>query len=224
MVWDFRPFYVRNASELEYQQLNEFKNRIQAEAYPDDPPIPLDEHIQEWTTPPAFMDVEAFWLSEGTGAKIIAYCEASAANTGDNAHVGEFTIEVLPEYRRQGIARKALTALLPFFRTHHRTLLTSRTCDSVPAGEVFLQQLQARRGLTFQMTQLHLAAMDRGVIDDWLTQAASKKDRFATGFYDGPCPDELIERIAALRQLVLNDQPREDLEMEDMQITPQFLR
>jgi mycothiol synthase len=224
MAWEFRPLDLRAASELEYLQLSRFKNRIQAEAYPDDPAILLEEHIQEWKTLPIFMEVQAFFLPDKTGAEIVAYCEASVAHTGDNANIGDFTIEVLPEWRQQGLARKALTTLIPFFGAQERTRLTSRTCSSVPAGELFLERLHARKGLTYQMTQLLLDNMDKGLIDAWLAQNEQKKDRFATGFYEGPCPDELIESIAATRQVVLNDQPRENLDMEDMRITPQLLR
>lgn len=224
MVWEFYPLDLRAVSEAEYQQLSRFKNRIQAEAYPDDPAVPLEEHLQEWKALPASADVVAYCLPDQTGAEVIAYCEASVAHNSDNVHIGDFTIEVLPEWRRQGIARKALAILLPFFIGHQRTLLTSRTCSNAPAGEFFLEQIHARKGLTFQMTQLALADMDKRLIDTWLAQNEHKKARFATGFYEGSCPDELIERMAATRQVVLNDQPREDLQVEDAQITPRILR
>ena len=203
MVWEFYPLNLRVASETEYQQLSRFKNRIQAEAYPDDPAVPLEEHLQEWKALPASADVVAYCLPDQTGAEVIAYCEASVAHTDNNVHIGEFTIEVLPERRQQGIARKALTILLPFFARHQRTLLTSRTCSNAPAGEFFLERIHARKGLTFQMTQCTLTDMDKSLLDTWLAQNENKKTRFASGFYDGSCPDELIERMAAVRQVVV---------------------
>jgi len=42
----FQPLDLSQATEKEYACLSEFKNRMNLEYKPDDPPIPLEEHKQ----------------------------------------------------------------------------------------------------------------------------------------------------------------------------------
>ena len=46
---------------------------------------------------------------------------------------------------------------------------------------------------------------------------------FTLGFWDGPYPEEQLEDIAALND-VMNTAPRENLDMEDMHFTPEQIR
>lgn len=220
----FQPLDLRNATDNEYVCLSKFKNILNCEYWPDDPPIPLEEHTQGWKNLPQFIEYEAYAIWDPTQAKIIAYCVISIFNTGDNEHLADFKIEVLPEQRRQGIGQQALQLLLPFATNHKRTLLTSWVSDQIPASAIWLERLAARKGLGMYFHQLKLAEFDKTLVQRWLEQSESKRSEFELGFSEGAYPENLIDEIVALYQEVGNDQPREDLEMEDMKFTPEILR
>jgi mycothiol synthase len=220
----FRSLNLRQAFDNEYRCLNEFKNTLNREYLPDDPPIPLEEQIQEWKTMPEFVEYEAYAAWHPSNTKIIAFCRIMVFNTGDNEHLARFGIEILPEYRRQGIGRQALALLLPFAQKRKRTLLTSSTSNRIPASEILFEHLGARRGMVMSMNQLKVSEFDKTLMQKWLRQSENKRSEFELIFLDGAYPEDIIDKIAALRQEAGNDQPREDPDKKDMKITPDFLR
>lgn len=216
----FRPLDLRQATENEYAGLSEFKNRMNREYYPDDPPIQLEEHVQSWKNMPnSIYEAYAKWSS--SNSEIFAYYEI---RVGGNEHLADFMIEILPEYRNQGIGRQALKLLLLFAKKHKRTLLTSFTNDHIPASEILFEHLGARRGLVMNMNQLKVSEFDKTLVQKWLRRSEEKFLEFELSFLDGAYPEKIIDKIAALRQESGNDQPRADLDTKDMKITPDFLR
>ena len=220
----FRPLDIRQASENEYRCLNEFKNTMNREYLPDDPPIPLEESIQEWKTLPEFVELEAYTAWDPRNTKIIAFCRVLVFHTGDNEHLARFGIEVLPEYRQQGIGRQALAMLLPFAQKHQRSLWMVFVWDSIDAAAQFLERLGARRGSEMKMNQLKVAEFDKSLVERWLEQSKELNTEFKLGFWDAAYPDADLDDVVALFQEVANDQPRDKLEMEDMNFTPELLR
>lgn len=215
---------LRNASKDEYVALSKFKNILNCEYRPDDPPIPLEENLQGWKNLPQFIEYEAYALWDTTHSDIIAYCDIFIYNTGDNEHLADLQIEVLPSYRNQGISRQALKLILPFVKNHNRTLLTSFTSDRISESTIWFERLGARRGLRMNLHQLKLSEFDKTWVQRWLEQSKQKRSDFELFLVEGTYPDNIIDEIAELYQEVVNDEPREDLEIEDMNFTPQILR
>lgn len=220
----FQSLNLSQASENEYACLNQFKNALHHEYLPDDPPVPLEEHIQGWKNIPQFVEYEEYIAWDTSKTKIIACAEVAIYNTGDNEHLTDFMIEVLPEYRNQGIARQALNEILPFAKKHTRTLWLTVSNDRIPASSLFLDRLGARRGLETFINQLRLVEFDKSLVDRWLDQSKELKNEFELGLWDGAYPDAQLTDITDLFQEVGNDQPRDTLEMEDQKFTPQIMR
>lgn len=223
-ILEFVPFDPRNAGDKEYQCESEFRNSIRHEELPDDPPIPLEEHIQGWKNIPAFVEVEVHVVWDETNSKIIAECSADIVHTGDNEHLAEVDIRVLPEYRRQGYAHKALELALRFAQKHNRKLLFFFSSERIPAGAIFMEKLGARKGMENRTNQLKVSEFDKSLVQTWLDKSDHLKDSFNLEFIDGPYPEDNINDIVDLYQEVANDQPRENLEMEDMNFTAKIIR
>ncbi|HEY5731634.1 MAG TPA: GNAT family N-acetyltransferase [Anaerolineales bacterium] len=220
----FHPFDLRNASDAEHKCLNDFKNKMNREYRPDDPPIPLDEFKQKHKTMPQFIEYEAYAGWNDSNDHIIAYCEIDIYNTGVNEHLVDFIIEILPEYRRQGIGRQALSLLLPFAKKHDRRLWFSYTTDRIPESVPFFERLDGRKGLEARINQLKVSEFDRNLPVEWLKKSDKLGDEFELGYWNGAYPDDHLQEISALYEEVANDQPRDDLEMEDMKFSPELLR
>ncbi len=221
---EIQPISLRSASEREYACLNAFGNLLRGEMLPEDPPIPCDEDIQRWRTLPAFQK-EAVWaVWDESQKRIIARAEAMVWYTGDNEHLAEFVIGVLPTHRRQGIGRRLLRPIVEFARGHERRLLICETNDRVPAGAAFLTRLGAQAGLVSRVQQLRMAELNQGLIEDWLARADSLREEFEAELWTGAYPEEQIAAIAQLIEEIAKDEPREELEVEDQKFTPDTLR
>jgi GNAT superfamily N-acetyltransferase len=218
-----RSFDLRTASADDYAALNAFENRIRAERLPDDPPIPLAEAVHGWQHIPDFVEVSQWviWHPEGTG--IIAGGDASVLRLDTNQHMIDFGIAVLPEFRRQGLARSLLVPLVELAQRENRRLLISATNERVPAGEAFMARMGARQGLVAHTNQLVLAELDRGLLQRWQAQGAERASSFRLGLWAGAYPEEYLDAIVQLHE-VMNTEPRDQLEIEDFHMTAEHLR
>jgi GNAT superfamily N-acetyltransferase len=135
--------------------------------------------------------------------------------------MGQCDITVLPEYRRQGLARRLLEQVAAAAREEKRRLLLTNTTDRIPAGESFMLRLGGVRGLVGHTNQLNLDDLDHSLVADWLERG--DRSRFELGFWDGDYPEEVLTEVAKLYELT-NQQPFDDLDIEEMHMTPEELR
>lgn len=223
---EIRPFDVAGASDQEYAALNRHFNRARAETLPDDPPTPLEQTVAEMQNIPPFVAVHAWagWdTGDGDGPEMRASGVVSFLKTGENAHLVQFDIHVDPEHRGRGVGRELLRRVVEVAQGEGRRLMMTDTNERVPAGEAFMTRLGAERGLEMHTNQLLLAALDPALIAQWQAEGRERAAGFTLGVWDGPYPEDQIEAIAALND-VMNTAPRGDLDMEDMHFTPEQIR
>src|SRR5438105_4321922 len=103
-----QAFDPRSAEEYEYAAAHRLENLMRAEREPDDPPVTLEEDIQRWRNIPPFIDVKAWGVWNEDQTELIASASAAVIRVKENQHIAEFEIEVLPAYRRRGLARRLL--------------------------------------------------------------------------------------------------------------------
>ena len=108
-------------------------------------------------------------------------------------------------------------------RRQGRTLLTTECHDAAPDGPAFLERIGARKGLVEAVNQVRIADLDRGLIQTWLQRRAVLSPEFELGRWDGPYPVESLQGLVDLFQEVANDQPRDSLQMEDINYTPELM-
>ncbi len=222
MNYPIKPFNVKNASEAEYRAANIFGNQMRAEQLPDDPPIPLEEQTQSFQNIPSFVDVHAWGAWNAAESAIIASGSIAILRMEENKHVAELNLEVLPAYRRQGMARKLLALCAEVAQREQRTLLIASTNERVPAGEAFMQRLGAQRGLENHTNQLDLDDLNRALIKDWQARAQINAADFELGLWEMPYPQAHLEEIVALFK-VMNTAPRGNLQINDMEFTVEHL-
>ncbi len=221
---NFQQIDLRTASDHEYKRLGDFNNILYHEYFPDDPQLTLKEQIQDWQNIPALIEHEAYigWNSMRT--QVIAFGAVFIRHTGDNEHVAQFRVEVLPEFRCQRLGQKTLSLLLPFAKQRKRSLLITWTNDHIPAAALFLERMGAQRGLEGRVNQLKVPELDRQLMNHWLEQTKHLESEFNMGLWEDVFPEDRIDEIAVLMQKLANDQPRDNLQLEDEKITPDFLR
>jgi GNAT superfamily N-acetyltransferase len=221
-VYAIRSF-AKDASLEDYAALNLFTNRIRLERLPDDPPVPVEETIQNIQSIPPFVDMR-IWACWGPDqGEIIAAANVAVFRMEENQHVAQFEISVLPGYRQQGIGRQLLEQIAAFVQQENRRLLLTNTVDRIPAGETFMQRIGAKKGLEAHTNQLRMTDLNRALVASWLASGQNNLDAFELGFWDGAYPDEQLNEIVELHELT-NQQPKGDLDIEDMHMTPQQIR
>jgi len=216
-VWDYR-----NMSDAEAAVFNKCSNRMRSERLPDDPPVPVEETIQGRDSFPDYVKMApwAAWDPERT--EMVAYAFAQYSME-DNLHLAQFVINILPEFRRQGLGREFLSRIVQVARENNRRLLITSTTDRIPAGEAFMRRLAAEKGLESHTNQLVIADVDADLLRQWRVRAAERAAGFELGMWDGAYPEEDIEAIVDLYQL-LNQQPFGDLEVEDFHFSADTIR
>ena len=223
-TFDLRPIDLRSASPQDYERLNALRNVIRREILPQDPPWPCSEDIHRWQATPKLIDEHSWVAWDESGERALALAQAKIYRTGDNPHILWFDIQVLPEFRRRGMARTFLPLITDLARREQRHLLMSECNDRIPAAAAFMARLGASQGLEEPVNELQLHDLDHSLIGRWLEHEAELSAEFELGLWDQPYPDERLQDIADLFQEVANDQPRDSLQMDDMNYTPDLIR
>lgn len=216
------PFNLQGAAADEYAALSLFRNRIRAEELPCDPPVPVNELITRFrNVSPTMMN--SVWVAWNAGhTDIIANGALHYFVVGENAHILNFRIAVLPEWRRLGIARRLLKLIVSVAEGENRVLMIGNTMGGIAAGEAFMKRFGASKGLESHANQLKLAELNQPVLNQWLQRSQERND-FELLFHSGPYPEEHVADIAALHD-VINQQPHENLRLENVSFTPVHVR
>jgi GNAT superfamily N-acetyltransferase len=216
-------FLLRVGSDADYKALSQLYSRLHTERDPDDPPTPLEKLIQQWRSLPDFVEAFVWVVRQDASPELIASARADLVRMEENKHLMQIRIGVLPESRRQGIARRLLTCVVETAERENRRMLIMDTTARIPAGEAFMQRLGAQKGLEAHTNQLKMSDLNRDLVCAWIERASERASGFELGFWDGAYPEEQIEAIAALHE-VMNTQPYGSLEVEDFHFTPEHLR
>jgi GNAT superfamily N-acetyltransferase len=208
-------------SAAEYAAFNRHANRLRLERLPDDPPVPLEETIQNLQNIPSFIALK-LWAAWG-GDEIVGLGTGVIFLTDDNQHLVQFELSVLPEYRQQGLGRQLLGRIAEFAQQENRRLFMTNTVDRIPGGAAFMTRLGAKKGLEAHTNQLRLADLDRSLVAEWLARGEGNLAEFELGFWDGAYPEDQLQAIVELNDLT-NQQPLGDLEIEDTHMTPEQIR
>lgn len=222
-TFTIEEFPVRTASDEAYAALAQFVNQMRQERLPDDPPRPVAEIVGNMQTQPPFVHMWrwAVWRRADAEAEIVALATAVYLDMEENKHIMQTAIEVLPAYRRQGWAKRLLPYLLKTAEQAERRLLVGNTYGEVSGGEAFAQRLGAEKGLEAHINQLNIADADPALLQTW--QANADHEHFSLGLWIGPYPEEALDEIVALHE-VMNQQPYDDLDVEEFHFTAEHLR
>lgn len=223
MNFEIKSFPVKTASDAEYRALAAFMNRMRAEQLPDDPPLSLEEWLGDFQNIPDFIDVRAWAAWNGDGSAVVGGGWVMFMRTEENKHLAELHLEVVSEYRRQGIARRLLALVTDVAQRENRTLFITNTSERILAGEIFMRRLGAKRGLENHTNQLIISELNLDLVREWQRRAQQRAAGFEWGVWEGSYPAERIEEIAELFR-VMNSAPHDDLEIQDFNYTAEQLR
>jgi mycothiol synthase len=209
--------------ESEKLALNMFGNRMHREQWPEDPPLGPEGTLARWRFVPKHYDIHQ-WAAWTVGdTQVVARAAICIDRSGDNRHMADFEIAVVPEMRRRGIAKRLLGPIAEVARKENRQLLLVTTDSDIPAGRRFAKRLRAREGLVSQTNQLDIDDLAWDVVSKWLQRGRKQAGEFEIGLWEGPYPPEHAESMVAMKEII-NTAPTDLLEFEEFKWTVEQLR
>jgi mycothiol synthase len=218
-----REFKAAEATDVEFAALQAFENEMRVERTPEDPPKSMAAVKADWQSKPPFLQIRVWLVWDATETAVIAQGLIAIMNTDENQHLAQVSIGVLPAYRQQRIARMLLAIIVAEAKAQNRPLLLGNTNGRVPSGELFMVRLGGSRGLATHLNQLTLAEVDRTLLQRWQQAGQRQAAEFGLGYWEGAYPEAQLADIVALHEL-MNQQPYDDLDVEDFHVTGEQLR
>ena len=208
---------LRTAPDDVVRLLHELDAASERELQPDKPAPTFETFVSYWKITPSYREVRALLAWDGDIAVGSALVELS--RSGDNDHLLEAFVYVVPSRRREGVATRILEAVLDLADAEGRRLLLVYTGSSVPSGAAFMERLGAQAGLEERESELDLTTLDRGMVDSWLAAAPGRAPEYELLTVEGDVPADLVEPYAALYG-VTSTAPKGSLELGDTHRTP----
>ena len=216
-------FDPQTATDADWTALHTFRNRLLAERIPEDPARPLEHTVALFRNIPPFVDA-SIWLSwNGDQTEVVAGAFVFLVRAEENAHMGQFELEVLPAWRRQGLGTRLLRLLVDEAARKGRRLLITQTRGNVPAGAAFMARIGGTVGLEQHSNQLDLARLDPNLLPTWQAAAEARNPGITLGLWDGAYPEAELAAIVELMEAT-NQAPRGSLDVADFHWTAEQLR
>ncbi|GLZ77047.1 N-acetyltransferase [Actinorhabdospora filicis] len=151
----------------------------------------------------------------------------------DNTHSGELWGMVHPEHRHRGVGRALLDAAIAHMRAQGRDTLQAGAQEPLPGGggsfdgARFLAAAGFQRALEELTSRLDVTTVDEAALEKLRSEAWSKADGYEliqwTDGVDGEPPAEVLDGLAALLNRFFTDTPMGDLDVTDLNYTPERL-
>ncbi|HEX9682536.1 MAG TPA: GNAT family N-acetyltransferase [Acidimicrobiales bacterium] len=203
------------------RQLHALTEALSAEALPEDPPTPFELYERLMRIQPDHVDATVMLAHRGD--RLVGRAVVSAASIGTNEHLVNLAFGVHPDERNQGVGRRLLESVVDHTDLLGRTTMLFFTSERVGAGERFAERIGAKRGLVSHTNRLALADVDRDLLDRWLADGPRSASDYTIEWVPSPTPDDLLDDVISAYH-VMNDAPREELDMDDDVLTPDVVR
>lgn len=203
------------------QDFVDFHNKLRKERQPDDPEQGIETtraFIASYANDDRYAIKNTFVYY---GDTLIAALMCAAGYFDSNRHAMSAQLDVLAEYRHQGIATAFLPRLHSFAQEHQRSVIFSSSYSTIPAGAAFAQKIGASIGIRNRVNQLVLEDICEELLEEWTTYPSL--ENFELGFWDKLYDPDDLAGTAQLLQ-VMNTAPKDDMEVDDWVVTPENLQ
>jgi len=212
---------LESRSDAELAEAARFQQQMNSERVPEDPPTPIEAIVQRLRahTPGQWRAIFAARDASGTlvGSGFVGWNK----NEPENAHARWTEVNVLPAYRRRGIGRALMRAIVEAVQDQRDDIVFfGQTSDRVPSGEKFAAAVAASAGLPMKQNQLVLSEVDRKEIAEW-AKLDPKGYRLVSA--DNTIPAASVQAYLDAVN-AMNDMPKGDLRFADQRFTEEQLR
>ena len=212
---------AKTITEVEVTESVELGNILRKETHPNDPPQLPETQIQQLKNLPDFFEIHVWLVRHNNLA--VGIGNLQIMNVPDNKHMAQLNLQILPEYRQQGLGKTLLEQALQVAREANRTLLICESNDQIPAGAAFLERYSFTPGLEAHVNQLDVSTLKTHTLEHWIQAGKTRAVDYELGIWDGAIPELELPAFVKIME-VMNNAPTGDLEIEDQHLTPEMIR
>ncbi len=195
---------------------------------PDDPLEPdevMKKRIhQQMNDPQMILDVESLEDPE-SGEMVGMYIYGTPTKDhpigANNPSLGFVVIELIPEFRRRGIARILLEDALEKLDRDGKTVVFGSTNQS--DGAEFVKHIGGQVGQVNIVNRVAVKDIDMDMMREWVRVGRERSPKTRLEFY-WKIPDALAEEYCRTYEATVNQVPRDNLEFNDMRFSVEDLR
>jgi GNAT superfamily N-acetyltransferase len=156
------------------------------------------------------------WVAEdedGTPAG----CAACWSNAAGDPGSMESYVYVRRPWRRRGIGWRLGRAVVGEAASLGVSTLVWSTYDTIAAGDAFSRHVGGRVGRVNRTSELVLGDVDWAQAESWVAEGPRRAAGYRLELWEGPLPEHVLDDAARLHHL-MNTQPRDDLEVGDVNL------
>jgi GNAT superfamily N-acetyltransferase len=228
MEIELRVFDPFKASKEKWRLFHEYRYKRYPEHSPDDP-ITADERVENnlrFMRKQEHIETHSVHESgkpdEWIGLVRLSYVNEKSPSYEENKHTCFiYNVELLTPYRGKGIGKQLLQTVLEFAKRHDKSLIVKGVSEE--DGKKFARKLKAKEALSASENRLDVTKLDWDMVNQWAKEGPKWSPDSKLEFFED-CPEDIIEDYCRIYTKVLNQAPREDLEVGDWIVTPERRR
>lgn len=222
------PFDPKTASEGEWARFHAYRRLRHEETDPEDP-LSNDKTEEKWMKrpPPQSEEFRFAVVEEGNpdvqiGWLYFSVFKKDSPSYETNKHLAWVDLEVLTPHRRQGIGKKLLAKVAELAKERDKSLIVSH-CDE-DDGKGFIKAINAQVAQETRESRLHLNQVDWQVVENWAEEGPLRSPNSTLQWFTNRIDDAIIEDFCKILTQVINQAPRDELDVGDSISTPETRR
>ena len=216
--FDIEIFDAKTASEAEWDAFFELSDEEHWEVRDDkdDHPMPRDMSMQFMLDPnPNFENTRwAAWnedKSKMLGFGLLRVSSEKDPAYEQNKHIGNSTVRVTREARRQGLASELMKRVAELASEKELRVLQGYVIN--PVGKDFCEALGATMAIESAVNRLRLDEVDWNMIEEWAAEGPKRAEGVSIEIFEA-VPEADLEEYCKIYTETMNQQPMGDMEGE----------
>ena len=203
----------------QWHAIHALRVAVDLEELPDDQPIVLDEMKGEMLVGRAGSRTRYWAAWDGAVAAGFAWCYV---DLNDNLHLAWSWVAVDPGQRRLGIGTRLLRAVADAAAAEERTVL-GIDFRHATAGAAFAPAFGFEEKSIEHHNRTLVGSIDDKMIQSWIDRASERARGYTLRMWTAPTADDDVAAFARVFS-VMNTAPRDDLDVGDVELTPELVR
>jgi len=228
MEIELRPFDPFKATEADWKIFHEYRYKRYPEFAPGDPITANDavENSLRFMRDEEYIETHSVHLvdapDEWIGLVRVSTLKETSPSYEENKHqCFVYNVALLSSYRGKGLAKKLLAPVLDFAKRYEKRLIIADVSEA--DGKRFIKKLKAEEAQSGVENRLDLTNLDWNLVEEWAKDGPVRSPESQLEYFQD-CPDDILEEYCKLYTEVMNQAPRDDLDVGDFITTPEFRR
>ncbi|MEE9173416.1 MAG: GNAT family N-acetyltransferase [Thermoplasmata archaeon] len=222
------PFDPPTASREEWVRFHTFRRLRHEEADPGDP-LTEDSAEETWMRrgDPETEEIRFAAIQSGKPEEVIGWLHFSVPREGSPMYATmekevRVIVQVLQPYRRRGVGRMLLVKAAELARECGKSLVIGGTAEA--DGFAFVEAIGAQVAQRGREGRLYMDQVDWEMVERWAEEGPRRSPSTTLQWLGDHVPDDIVEEYCEVLTESMNEAPRDDLEIGDIVITPEFIR